>query len=204
MSTAPLTNGSNPAHAGGPAAFGRLLDGAVRERGRLDAPAWSLGSGELAPQLLCRYAAGSLTTAERSATQELLARHPWALTRVSRLVQGKRPGAGTQGPLVGSILSAATAGEVDPYRVAASVALRALDLHDAADALERGDNDGLQRLAAGLDGAPRALCALGTRQLEAARTGLAPVASPEVLALAARVATLEDEDEALVELLQAI
>jgi hypothetical protein len=133
MSTAPLppspsqdaSNRANPGQAGGPAAFGRLITEAVLERGRVDVPTWALASGELAPQLLCGYAVGQVNSSERQAVQELLVRHPWAANRVTRLVQGTRPDA--DAPLANAIATAARAGAVDPYRIAATLALRSLD-----------------------------------------------------------------------------
>lgn len=200
MSTAPLPpNASNPAHAGGPTAFGRLVDTAISDRSRLDDPSWALASGELSPQLLCRYAAGNVTADQRRSVQELLVRHPWSVGRVTTLVKCKRDL--TQSPLAAALLAAATEeGEIDPYRICALNALRAISADDAADALARSDSAALQALE--LDSLPQALCSLGSGELAAARAALeaADAAAPAV-ALAQRVAGHDDAEEALVELL---
>lgn len=197
MSTAPL---QNPAPSPSPAAFGRLIDGALQTRGRLDAPEWSLAAGELAPQLLCRYAAGSVTTSERAAMQELLVRHTWALERITKLVQGVR--ADSNSPLAAALVEAASGGDVDPYRLAAVLALKDLGGNDdAIDALSSGSDTQSLELAS----LPRALCSLGARDLDAARSALASesTSSPS-LDLARKVAAHTSDDEALVELLKAL
>jgi len=161
-------------------AFGELLHTALRERARLSTDSrWHLASGLLDPQALCRYAAGRLEAPERTTVEGALARAPWALSRVSALVRGARPEAA--GPLAGRIPAAAGA------------ALLADLGHEQADA---DDPDPLVRAASLL---------ASTRRAEAAAAFPPPEALPSPLARAARqVAHLDDEDEALAHLLDAV
>lgn len=191
--------------SGGPA-FVQLVDTALREQSRTSNPGWILRSGELDPQLLCRYAAGTASPSERGAVQELIARHDWARGRVTSLVKAARNDAP---PSLGSaVLEAAAAGAVDPYRIAISAALA--ELAGAAAARAVTANDAVAFAQLGLEGSSRLLgefaLAADRTQARAALAGFSedagPLAEPE--ALARRVVALEDEEEALVAILEAV
>ncbi len=198
----------NPGALGGSAAFGQLVHTAIQDRSRTADPAWILRSGELAPQLLCRYAVGQVSAPERRAVQELVTRHDWARGRVTSLVMSGR----TEAPdislgrsvLAGAQVAAAQGGTVDPYRISLAAALRSLEAQEAASAVENNDREGFEKLD--LSGLPQALCEFAfSEDRTQARQRLAQESSSDsAVDLALRVAALSDEDEALVELLQAI
>lgn len=202
--TAPTPANQNPgAPLGSSAAFGQLVHTAIQDRSRTADPAWILRSGELAPQLLCRYAVGQVSAPERRAVQELVTRHDWARGRVTTLVMAGR----TDAPEISlgrSVLAGAKGGNVDPYQIAFAAALRSLEAPEAADAVENDDREAFEKLE--LTGLPQTLCEFAfsadrtqSRQLLANESS-----SDSAVDLALRVAASSDEDEALVELLQAI
>jgi hypothetical protein len=193
----------NPGALGGTAAFGQLVHTAIQDQSRTADPAWILRSGELAPQLLCRYAVGQVSAPERRAVQELVTRHDWARGRVTSLVMSGRADA-PDISLGRSVLAGAKGGNVDPYRIACAAALRSLEAPEAASAVENDDREAFEKLE--LTGLAQALCELAfSEDRTQARQGLAnESSSDEAVALALRVAASHDEDEALVELLQAI
>jgi hypothetical protein len=184
----------NDAPVDSPATFGQLLHTALHERTRAgNDPEALLGSGELVPQALCSYAAGRLEGSDREDFESYLSRTPWALERVSALVQGSRPSQAN--PLAGRILAAAEAGAVDPYREVASALLESLGHADALDN-DQPDSEPLVRAA----------CLLGKGKQKLAQEAFAALDSlPSPLAeTARRVAHLGEQDEALVELLSSV
>lgn len=190
----------------GGAAFGQLVQTAIQEQSRTAQPGWILRSGELEPQLLCRYAVGKVSSPERSAVQELITRHDWARGRVTSLVMAGRQDA-AEVSLGRSVLAVAEAGGVvDPYRISVVAALKALEAPQAAEAVDRDDRDGFAALA--VTGLPQLLGAfVFAEDRNQGREALAAHEATDgcqAVELARRVAALADEDEALVELLQAI
>ena len=222
MSLAPLPGSSNPSSDSSPtlapSTFGGLTEVAFQQRGALiSSPSWGLESGELQPQLLCRYAAGQATALERSALQPYLVRAPWALKTVTALTRGVRSGSSAEGssaPLALAIVAAAKAGPgVDPYRIAGQLLLAAQGNAELAEAAAKseGDKDAQAALQGGTESEDlltQAACYLGLRNLERAQSAFEGLAkteeSPPELELAGRVARSADPDEALVELLQAL
>lgn len=203
--TAPANqNPGTPQNPGGAsAAFGQLVQTAIQDPSRTADPAWILRSGELAPQLLCRYAVGQVSASERSAVQELVTRHDWARGRVTSLVMAGRADA-PDVSLGRSVLAGAKSGNVDPYRITCAAALRSLEAPEAASAVENDDREGYEKLE--LSGLAQALGQFAfSEDRTQARQSLANESSEDsAVALALRVAASRDEDEALVELLQAI
>lgn len=200
--TAPRSHPGDFGQAGGPPAWGVLVETALRERGAaLQDPTAALRSGELGPQTLCRYAAGKLAAGERADLETTLQRHPGALGLLVRLVRGARPGGS---PLARRLLAAAQEGLVEPHRAAALALLDTRGAEAARAALERSDPSAVEK--GGEDPAARAACHLGLRELQAAREALAGLGEDDdpLIAAARRVAALEDEDEALIELLAAL
>ncbi len=199
--TAPRSHPGDFGNAGGPPAWGVLVETALREHGAaLQDPTAALRSGELGPQTLCRYAAGKLAAGERADLETTLQRHPGALGLVVRLVRGARPGGS---PLARRLVAAAREGLVEPHRAAALALLDARGAESARAALERSDPSAAEK--GGEDPAARAACHLGLRELQAAREALAGLGDDDPLVAAARrVAAVEDEDEALIELLAAL
>lgn len=197
--TPPANPNTNPnaddTPSDGPVAFGQLMHTALRERtAAANDPQALLASGELLPQALCRFAAGSLNGYERDEFEGYLARTPWVQGRVSALVIGNRPNQANA--LAGRIMSAAVAGAVDPYREVAVALLESIGRADALDNDPPADSEPLVRAA----------CLLGKGNREQAQEAFGSLESlPSPLAeVAKRVAHLGDSDEALVELLQAL
>lgn len=191
----------------GAVGFSRLVDTALRERTAVVAdPRWGLTSGELRPQDVCRYAAGCATESERRDMEGYLLRAPWAMQRVTALVKGARTG--NTNPLAGRILEAARQGDVDPYRTAAAALFETLGHGDARGALERGDDGTIEGLARGAEPLLEAACRLGLGQVDAARVAFTRLSdsSPSVplAAAARRVAEADDDEAALVELLNGV
>ncbi len=198
--TAPLSQ-PGPEDAGpqgGAAAFGRLVETALRTRAVQD-PIAPLRRGELAPQALCRYAAGRLPRGERGDVESTLQRHPGALGLVTSLVRGARPDSGS--PLARTLVEAAREGQVEPRRAVALALLAARGAGEAHAAATRGDKNALER--AGDDPLARAACHLVLGDIEQARAAFdAAGESDDALVAAARqVAAADDEDEALIALL---
>lgn len=204
--TAPTPANQNPGapQGGGSAAFGQLFHTAVQDQSRTADPAWILRSGELAPQLLCRYAVGQVSAPERRAVQELVTRHDWARGRVTTLVMAGRSDAPDISLGRSVLAGAAQGGDVDPYRISLAAALRSLEAPEAASVVENDDREGFEKLD--LNGLPQALCefAFSADRTQARQRLAQESSSDSAVDLALRVAALSDEDEALVELLQAI
>lgn len=208
--TAPANqNPGTPQNPGGAsAAFGQLVQTAIQDPSRTADPAWILRSGELAPQLLCRYAVGQVSAPERRAVQELVTRHDWARGRVTSLVMAGRADA-PELSLGRSVLAGAKSGSVDPYRITCAAALRSLEAPEAASAVENDDREAFEKLE--LSGLAQGLAQLAFSEDrtqvagDLVAQGLAEESSSvPAVALALRVAASHDADEALVELLQAI
>ncbi len=180
----------------GPVAFGQLMHTALRERTlAANDPQALLASGELLPQALCQFAVGKLAGYEREEFEGYLSRTPWVQGRVSALVIGSRPNQAN--PLASRIMSAAESGAVDPYREVAGALLESIGRIDALE------ND---LPATGSEPLVRAACLLSRGDREQAHEAFAGLDSlPSPLAeTAKRVADLSEQDEALLELLQAL
>ena len=199
--SAPIPNPEPLSEAGGPAGFAGLVETAFQSRASYVAdPSWVLQSGELEVETLCRYAVGKVTTSERRNLEAYLNRTPWAVTRVTALIKGARAGGSL---LAAQVATAAKAGAVDPYRVASLALLESLGRADAASIIAQQASGDLTSFES--EPLIHAACLLGMRKLEPARDRFAEVDSlPPLAETAQRLSSLPDEDEALLELLNAI
>ena len=104
--TSPATNEQPPRP--GTLVFHTLLEDAFKQLATVEKTAGHALRNGVSPKEIVDYVNGQVTDYERSATQEMLAREPWAMGRVVALVKARRnPASLGARILVGALIPAA-------------------------------------------------------------------------------------------------